>query len=764
MRYIPSTQGQTVVQVPENQNSYINIKGFGAKGIGDTEFSGLVTSVQSNEIFVESVVDGDGKPLAQYLNELSPGTQLQAILFKQAILEDDGIISVSNILSEGVDFSASTSTSLSLQPLKYYVWGYDVERGYLPNALQTINVGNKILDPDRWNENQYVELQFSRTNQYVIPIIYRVWGDRIDFLGGIGGEKIGFPGASIIAFRDLGLTEIPSWDAEVNIPSFLKDVFVVSGGVPTQITTLLGKELVEIAPIFSESIPTVLELTSAQGPALVSFTRYSEGVKIKFVIDDTKYIRNAIEQARSSSVKEIFFPSGVYNFRDTFCINTTTQNYSNLTFRGVGESSVIKRVSSLVSTSPIPGLLAFSGLLPSAPIQGIRFKNICLDGNSSSNFSTLPSELPIQSRELLLHIQNALNVSVAECKFQNSGGSSLFIKDSRDILLSSSIYSGAGRRYESAKAPLYLYGSQNVVAQGNIFEFSTSGPTIFSTDFSTINNNIVRSCGDKGIALESSYQWNATNNLSYSDNDSLIQSIDRYNSEFFAATLEVTRGTPLSPVYFTITDGGESVSIAKNSIEAEIFNLNSLGEPSTKVGNFRVLETFDQREAGIFSITLPGTTSATIGGLTIPATSQLQTIDPINLRYGYFYSIKASVKLGRGGRGFSPLSIRNLTIGGANYVAIRLRTSADVLSFQVYSASNPDNDKIIVSGFSNSNLSGFDPNVGYTVIGIDSDSSSLLLNPIPGLILTNQPIEFVGGELFILRSNYLVSQGNIVVH
>ena len=331
-------------------------------------------------------------------------------------------------------------------------------------------------------------------------------------------------------------------------------------------------------------------------------------------------------------------------------------------------------------------------------------------------------------------------------------------------MLLGSAFSGSGRRYETPKSPLYIYGSENVVAQGNVFQSSTSGPYFFSTDFSTINNNIVRSCGDKGITLESSYQWNATNNLAYSDNDSLIQSIDQYNSSFFGAELEVTRGIPLAPVYFTVTEGGESVSLLKDSIEAEIFSRTTLGLKGAKVGNLRVLQTFDQLEAGIFSLTLPGSASTTVGGLTIPSTSSLQPLSPADQQYGYLYEVKASAKIGRSGQGFPPFSIRSLTIGSTNYVAIQLRNSSDVLSFQVYSASSPDNDKVIVSGFSNTNLGGFDQNTGYTVVDIDSDSNSILLNPIPTLSLTTDPIEFVGGSLFILRSNYLIAQGTIIVH
>ena len=764
MRYIPDLTEQTFARISESQNSQINMRAFGAQGLGHVEFSGSITSATPEEIIISSITGEENKTIYDYVNNLKTGVELQAFVYRPTFVPQNTILTISSTIAEGVDFSSSTSNSPFLNPLRYYVWGYNMLTGSLPFAGQTIEVGTKILDPDRWNENQYVELRFSRADQFVVPIVYRAWGSRLDFLGVIGNEKVGFPGASVIAFRDLGLVEIPSWDTQPSTPSFLNGVIETVAGVPTQQKIIVGKELLKIAPAISGVQLNFIATTPANGQSFVNAETYLEGDSVRFVIDDTAPIRRAIDTASSGAIKEIFFPSGTYNFRDSSFTNTSSKTYSDITLRGIGESSVIKRLASSVLDSSQPGLLRFVGEPAVAPIDGLRLRDICFDGNSGSSFSSVTSSLPIQSAELLLNVQDARNISITGCKFQNTGGNGLFIKDSADIVLLGSAFSGSGRRYETPKSPLYIYGSENVVAQGNVFQSSTSGPYFFSTDFSTINNNIVRSCGDKGITLESSYQWNATNNLAYSDNDSLIQSIDQYNSSFFGAELEVTRGIPLAPVYFTVTEGGESVSLLKDSIEAEIFSRTTLGLKGAKVGNLRVLQTFDQLEAGIFSLTLPGSASTTVGGLTIPSTSSLQPLSPADQQYGYLYEVKASAKIGRSGQGFPPFSIRSLTIGSDNYVAIQLRNSSDVLSFQVYSASSPDNDKVIVSGFSNTNLGGFDQNTGYTVVDIDSDSNSILLNPIPTLSLTTDPIEFVGGSLFILRSNYLIAQGTIIVH
>jgi hypothetical protein len=255
------------------------------------------------------------------------------------------------------------------------------------------------------------------------------------------------------------------------------------------------------------------------------------------------------------------------------------------------------------------------------------------------------------------------------------------------------------------------------------------------------------------------FQWNAQGNIAYSDNDSIIRSIDTYNNEYSRATIEVRKGFALDPVFMTVTLGGESVGIVKDSVEASIFTLNPAGQKSSAVGSFRVLQTSDQLDAGIFSLTLPGITSQVVGGKTIPSTDSLSNSD------GYMYEVKSSVLIGNSGRGFRPFSIRSANIGGTNYVAVQLRNSSDLLSFQIYSAANTsENDKVVISGFQNTNLSGWDQTESYSIVGIDSDTNSILLSVIPGFTIGPTPVEFIGGKLLILRPNYFVADGNLFVH
>jgi hypothetical protein len=206
----------------------------------------------------------------------------------------------------------------------------------------------------------------------------------------------------------------------------------------------------------------------------------------------------------------------------------------------------------------------------------------------------------------------------------------------------------------------------------------------------------------------------------------------------------------------TVTYGGESVGIARNSVNADIYQLNvDSVKTGTSVGSFRLLETSDQLEAGIFSLTLPGgTTDKSVDSKTIIATGNL------NNPYGYMYEVSGSVLLG----GFRPLSIRSENLNGNNYFAIKLRSSSDILGFQVYSEDSvSSNDRIKISGYKNNNLSGWDPDASYPILNIDTPTNSILISQFSELSLTTE-VEFSGGTLSILRPNYFIADGNLLIH
>lgn len=263
MRYIPSSGRQFVLQVPEDKNSYINVKNLDARGLG-TIFNGSIIGGVTDELSIGSIDDGATGTLQQYTQILTAGVELQAHIYRAVgnATAETPLITAS-ATATGVDFSSSGITSDIVKPLKYYVFGYDVSTGRMPFAVSIItqdandNEFTGVLDPDRWNEDQYVDLNFTRQSSNYIPIIYRVWGSRVEFLGMIGNAKIGFPGAALTTFRDYGLKEIPSWNNETSYwtPSFIDGTIVVLGGVPTQQKRIIGKERLKIKPFAENSQP-----------------------------------------------------------------------------------------------------------------------------------------------------------------------------------------------------------------------------------------------------------------------------------------------------------------------------------------------------------------------------------------------------------------------------------------------------------------------------------------------------------------------------
>ena len=748
MRYIPQLTSETIVQVPEDKNAYINVRNIGASGRGDLEFTGTVTDITNNIVTIGNISGGQGGSIYQYGNLLKTDVELQVFGYStNTALESADITVSSHEIIGSIDFSNSQAVNPNLATLTYYIFGYNADTGYLPSYLETRQIGTKIIDPDQWNNSQYVRLTFSRTSQSVLPIIYRVWGNRVDFLGVIGNNKIGYPGSPSVSFSDFGDTEISSWQTDSKLPSFMSDLFSVGGGQVLLVKKITAKESLKILPIPQGSQPSYIQCTGiSAGSGL------QNGDSVKFRIDDTQYIRLAMSTAATGAIKEVFLPAGIYNIRDSFFANSSQTDYSNIALRGVGDGSVIRRLPSTVSNSSNPGLLNFTGLSQDPRVSGIRIRSIALDGNSDNTFSLTS---PIES-EVALKVRYADNIVISDCTVVNCGGGGIEVQDSTGVSINTSKVVRTGRRYEQAVSPLLVDTSENLVVQGNIFEFATSGPKIVSTDYSTINGNIVRGCGDKGFELETSFQWNAQGNLAYSDNDSIIRSIDTYNNEYSRATIEVRKGYSLDPIFMTVTYGGESVGIAKGSIEADIYQLNASGvKTGSAVGSFRPLETLDQLEAGIFSLTLPGgTTNQVVDAKTIIATGNLDNTN------GYMYEVKADVLIGS----FRPLSIRPETIGSTNYYAIRLRNSSDILGFQIYSETNATlNDGVTISGFSNNNLTGWDPNAYYTIVNIDTASNSILISPVAGLTLTDE-VEFIGGTLSILRPDYFVADGNLYVH
>ncbi len=746
MRYIPDLVSDVIVQVPEDKNAYINVRNIGASGRGDLEFTGTVTDIDAEGVVtISNIDDGEGNSIFQYQDVLKNGAGIQLFSYRPPATEETPVLQVASHAAVGVDFSGFSGTNSNLAPLSYYVFGFDPRSGRLPYFRSVVNVGSKVLTPDLWSTEQYVQLNLSRTNSNALPVIYRVWGNTVEFLGIIGSNEIGYSGSGEPYFRDLGLTEIPYWDTDKSLPSFLSDAFSVAGSEVTQVRTVTAKERLKI-----QSSPFGTQSSYIQCTGLSLGSLIGTGNTVKFTLDDTDFVRQAISLAGTTSVKEVIFPAGVYNISDLYFANAVGTDYSGISIRGVGDGSVLRRLPCTVNNSEYPGILNFTGQSISPRMTGIRIRSMGFDGNRSESFSNVP---PITS-ELGLSFKYSDNVVVSDCTVTDCGGGGIGIYNSNKVSLTTNVINNSGRSYEQIVSPLVVDTCQEVVVQGNIMKFATAGPRVISTDFSTINGNIIRGCGDQGLLLESSSQWNKQGNVSYSENDSIIQSIDTYNNEYSRATIEVRKGYALDPIYMTVTYGNESVSILKNTVVAKIFSLDANRAKTTpEMGRFKVLETKDQLDAGIFSLTLPGETSEG----NIPSTSSLTN------SFGYVYEVTGTILLGNGSRGFQPVSIKRMASTG--FIAIELRNSSDILGFQIYSESSPENDRIIIKDFSNS-LPGWDTNTPYPVVGIDTDTNSILLNPNPALtsLNTTETTPFIEGSLFIQRSGYFIADGNLYVH
>lgn len=744
MHYIPQLTTEVITQVPEDKNAYINVKNIGASGKGDLVFTGTVYSVADGVVTIGDIPNINKELLKQ-------GAQIQLFGYNMTSVQETANLTVSGHITAGnIDFSTSPATNPNLAPLKYYVFGFNAEKGIIPNFKNEYvvrpnpSVTSKILNPSQWNLQQYVQLNFTRTSQYVLPIIFRAWGNSVKFLGVIGNNKVGYPGSSAVQFRDFGDTEISSWENDPSLPSYLANIFSIGGGQVSLISKLNSKELLEILPYSVGSQPNYIQCSGLSQSSLLS-----PGNTVRFTLDDTKYIQRAVVTAATGGIKDIFFPSGVYSIRDTFFINTGVINYSNLSLRGVGDGSVIRRLPSTLPNSTYPGLLNFTGQSQNPRISGVKIRSLAFDGNRTESFSVLS---PLAS-ESTLQLTNSDNIVISECSVYNSSGPGVVINNSSGITVSTNRITYTGRPYEQAVNPLLVSQSDNLIMQGNIFSYATTSPKISQTDYSSINGNIIRGCGDSGLILEASFQWNAQGNLAYSDNDSIINFIDTYNNSYSRAAIEVRKGFSLDPVYMTVTYGGESISLAKNSIEANIYTLNSSQVKDVMAGSFRVIQTQDQLDVGIFSLTLPGgSVNQTVNSKTILATGNL------NNSYGYMYEVSGTAIIGN----FSPYSIRSITISGTQYNAIRLKNSSDLLSFQIYSSSDLSlNDEIRIEGFSNTNLGWLNPNLSYPVVDIHTDTNSILISSL--FSLTDE-IEFLNGSLSIVRPDYFIADGNLIVH
>ena len=778
MRYIGRSQTSTLVQIDADRNSFVNVKSFGAAGL-DRYFEGRVRGLNGNGSVISI---GDIPGYSQLEKDyFKVGQELYAFFYLDTSLppvaDYDGIFT--NIgTPEGIGTVVQTGTITS-KVLRYYVYAFNVVTGRFSPYAKTFILPDVYRNPQtQFDEDNYVRLTFSRASAEWVPVIYRQWGtEQIKFLG-VPSNNI-FGGNTTVTFNDRGSTQVPSWDEartnEGNFdPQLLEGIISVSSGLISAKTIIVKRRL----KIIFRGLSGILECTDAESPTGIFVSLDSTSIRVKFKFDDTKPIQDALNFAANNPVKDIFIPSGTYSVRNLALYSAVTpaSKYSGLVIRGSGESSVLKRMPT--HTNP-DGEFGFIGLLGSGVtnrIEGVTVRNLSFDGNKTETF---PINLPENDTygvgdkyhdSLALEYADAIRIS--ECSFYNGAGSALYALDSDKINFTNNRVFELSKPYELNIPPLKIRESSRIIAQGNLFQ-NCSGPVDFTgIDASLINNNIIDNCGETGIRLNASDTWNAQGNLTFNESGSIIRTVDLYQNEYSRVSLDVKRGLAMTPIYFTVTDGGAPVAISPGSIVARVFPLNSSYQYNTTATSsfLQVIESRPQLEAGIFGVTAPVTSVAGVGNSNqsraIKGTNAYDLLNPngtSGANYGYGYKLTATVTLGR-------YPISRVAYSSPSTIKIYFKNSSDILSLLFFAAGNPSNDflkTLGVGGRTGSDLSDWPDSTTLTIVEVDSINSAIVITT-PSTVASkftsstntySTPTGYVG----LVKNNYFISDGNIYV-
>ena len=793
MRYIgldPNTR--TVVQIDGNKSAYVNVKSFGASGL-DRYFTGAVSGVS-----------GSGRSL--YINNISNyanyeeenfvvGREILAFFLTNNSAPDVGeygsIFTNGSISAVGAVRDTSLSTA---KQIEYFVFPYNVQTGkFSPYMLAEGSVtlsGMVITDPKTdFDEENYVQFTFSRTSSSWVPVIYRRYDNRVDFLGVIGNGAL--QTSNSVTFYDRGTTQIPSWDeAAINananafLPDFLTTQISLSGQNQGPVgKAIIGKKRLKI--ISKNEVTGVVEFEDADNPNTDLSSYSGSGITVKFKFDDTTPIQQTIEWAKVNQVKNIFFPSGTYNVSHVRLYDSAAAAaYSGISMFGTGLSSIIKKLPSAVNQVNQYGTIGILGTGVTNRVNGISIRDLAFDGNKRESIAVRSPENDVYGLSTkyqdFIAMEYADAVSIQNCSFYNGNGSALYALQSEKINLSNNRIYQLSKPYEPNIPPVKIRETDKLVAQGNLFENCTAPADFTGIDVSVINNNIVNNCGDTGIQLTASDNWNAQGNLTYNSSGSVIQSTDLYQNEYSRASLAVKRGIVMEPTYFTVTDGQYPVDIAEESIVARVYELNSNYQfKTTGTQEFlQVVESEEQLEAGIFAVTAPAATvdpgqGGSNQGKRIKGTNNYKLLDVDNptaseRNYGYGYRITATARLGS-------FPIRKITgvPGSTSQIRIYLQNTADLLQIAFFANTSPGNLSNASVSTTNVRTSGSNPLSSwpdgdtFTVVSVDSTNSYFVIDTPTSVAsdFTGQSEEYTTrvGDLSVVKTNYFIADGNIYV-
>jgi hypothetical protein len=773
MRYIGRGSTQTFVQVDADRNSFVNVKTFGAAGL-DRYFEAQVRGTGGNaslinigEIANFSSFEKDYFKINQelyayfYLDTSTP-SQVEF----DGFISNLGIEAVGNVVQEG----AATARTLN-----YYVYAFNPLTGRLSPYVKTFTLPGVFRDPQtQFNEDNFVRITFTRQSSNWLPVIFRQWGTGgIRYLGTPSNNIFG--SSTTVTFNDRGSTEIPTWDeqriaANQFFPDFLRGIITFSGGA-TVAKTIISKRRLRIV---GKNLAGTLECVDADSESGTFLDLQSTSIRVKFKFDDTKPFQDAVDFAAINQLKDVFVPSGTYSIRNLrlYSSSLPASGYSGITIRGSGEGSVVKKMGTAVNSLNEFGLIGLLGSGVSNRITGVGFSGLSFDGNKTETF---PLNLPENDVYGIgdkyndtIALEYADSVRVANCSFYNGAGSALYALNSDKVHITNNRIFELSKPYELNVFPLKVRESSRVIAQGNLFENCSGVVDFTGIDTSVINNNIISNCGETGLQLNASETWNAQGNLAFNSSGSIVRSVDLYQNDYSRVSLDVKRGVAMTPIYFTVSDGGLPVSIAPGSIQARVLPLNSnYNYDNSATPTFlQVLESRPQLQAGIFALTAPISSTTGSGGSNqgraIRGTNSYDLLDPEAGRFGYGYRILATVSIGN-------YPISRVAYDSPTTVKIFLRNSTDLLSLLFFTSGNASNDAITTAGIgvSLSQLAAWPDGQTLSISDIDTSNSAIIISTpssvaekfINNLSTFSTPT----GALSLVKNNYFIADGNIYV-
>ena len=785
MRYIgldPNTR--TVVQIDGNKSGHVNVKSFGASGL-DRYFTGSVggASGSGSSIYINQI-----SSYSQYEEEnFIVGREITAFFLTNTstppVAEYGGIFTSADITPVGAIRDTNLSTAKNIE---YFIFPYNVDTGrFSPYSLDPELTGMVITDPKTdFDEVNYIQITFNRSSASWVPVIYRRYNGRVDFLGVIGNSAL--QTSTQVTFYDRGTTQIPSWDqaaisdnSNAFLPDFLTSQISLSGanGGPVG-KAIIGKKTLRIKS--KNEVTGVVEFEDADQPDTNLSAFAGAGTTVKFKFDDTKPIQDAIEWAKDNAVKNVFFPTGTYNVSHIQLYSSTAAAaYSGISLFGTGQSSVIKKGPSVVNATNQYGTVGILGTGVTNRIVGITIHNLAFDGNKKESISLRSPQNDVygisSKYQDFIAMEYVDAVSIQNCTFYNGAGSAIYALQSEKINLTNNRIFQLSKPYEPNIPPVKIRETEKLVAQGNLFENCTAPADFIGIDVSVVNNNIINNCGDTGIELIASDNWNAQGNLTYNSSGSIVQSTDLYQNEYSRASLAVKRGVVMAPTYFTVTDGQLPVEIAQSSLRARIYPLNSSYAIVTSgdAEYLQVVEAKTQTDAGIFAVTAPiaTITSGSGGsnqGLKIKGTNAYDMLDVdnptvANRNYGYAYKITANVRLGN-------FPISKIVGGptGSNQVRIYLKNSADLLQLNFFAGGNASNSQVSTSGLKidGTDLASWPDGTVISVQSVDTENSYISI-PTPASVASKftpgKEVTTRAGALNLVQNNYFIADGNIYV-